>query len=276
MPPAAPPEIVIIPVPSTPPSPPAPTPAPEPAAPQEEVRRALPSDAATLSITKQDPLPVIAAKLVFGIGTATTPEERARWIADPEKHGDNMEQFVKKHGGRLRTREVEPLPVPGPVHALPSGEVVTLFRVNSPASRGGAIVRLRATANGNHVIDWPLFAQTYDNAFDRFIAAIRVSPEEAKWYTVLCSLSTNPNTKNAREEAPLLLKVQGSLAETGVTEAWVDKNSPAGQYLQKEMIDGRTYLIDLQINASNSEDHRLKVFDCSATQGKPAQANANK
>jgi hypothetical protein len=239
------------------------------------VRRALPSDAATLSITKQDSLHVIAAKLVFGIDTATTPEERARWIAESEKHRADMEQLVTKHGGRLNTREVEPLTNLGPVHALPSGEAVTLFRVNSPASRGGAIVRLHTTANGNHVIDWPLFAQTYDHAFDRFIAANRVTPGEPEWYSVLCSLLADPTTKNAREESSLMLKVQGSLAETGVTEARVDKNSPAGQYLQKEMVHGRTYLVDLQIGVATSGSHHLKVLDCSATKIEPVQSNAN-
>jgi hypothetical protein len=280
--PAAAPEIVAIPVPSTPPSPPAPplSPSPaasalEPAPPQEEVRRALPSNAATLSISKQDPLPVIAAKLVFGIDSATTPEERARWIADPAKHGTDMEQFVKMHGGRLNTREVESLPTAGPVHALPSGEAVTLFRVNSPNSRGGAMVRLHTTANGNHVIDWPLFAQTYDNAFDRFVAANRISPSEAEWYTVLCNLIADPNTKNAREEPRLMLKVQGSLAKTGVTEAWVDKNSPVGQYLQKKVIYGRTYIVELQFSTSGEDGRHLKVLDCAATKGETAQANAN-
>lgn len=240
------------------------------------MRRAMPSDAATLSISPQDSPPVIAAKLLFGIDTATTPEERARWIADPEKHGDDMEQFLKKHGGRLHTREVEPLSIPGPVHALPSGDIVTLFRVNAPASSGGAMVRLHATANGNHVIDWPLFAQTYDNAFDRFIAANRIRPEGSEWYTVLCNLIADPGTKNAREEPQLAFKVQGSLAETGVSEAWVDKNSPAGQYLLKAMALGRTYLIDLQFNTSISGSHRLQILDCSATRGETPQANANK
>lgn len=267
------PEIVTIPVPSSPPSPPPPTPAP--AAPQEEVRRALPSDATTLSITKQDSLHVVAAKLVFGIDTATTPEERARWIADPQKHSDDMERLVKKHGGRLNTREVEPLPNLGPVHTLPSGDAVTLFRVNSPASRGGAMVRLHTTANGNHVIDWPLFAQTYDNVFDRFIATNHVSPREGEWFTVLCNLVADPNTKNARKEPHLMLKVQGSLAETGVTEAWVDKNSRAGRYLQKEMRHGRTYLIDLQVGTPDSSTRHLMVLDCSATRSEPAQMNAN-
>ena len=138
------------------------------------------------------------------------------------------------------------------------------------------MVRLHTTVNGSHVIDWPLFAQTYSNAFDHFIAANRVSPGEAEWHTVLCNLVADPNTKNAREEPHLMLKVQGSLSETGVTEAWVEKNSPAGRYLQEEMEVGHTYLIDIQFGASDAGSRRLMVLDCSATRGESAQANANK
>ncbi|RBP36633.1 hypothetical protein DES53_11672 [Roseimicrobium gellanilyticum] len=252
-----------------PPMPPAPA--------QEEVRRAMPSNPETLSISQEDPLSAIAAKLMFGIDSASSAEERARWIADPDKHSADMERLIRLRGGRLNTREVQPLVLPnsGPIHALPSGEQVSLFRVTSPASRGGALLRLHAQ-NGGHFIDWPLFAQTYDNAFDRFVATNRAIPGKAEWFTVLCSLIGDPNGKNATREAHLRLKVQGSLAETGVTEAWAEKNTPAGRYLLQEMAPGHTYLIDIQFGASDAGNRRLMVLDCAATRGESAQANANK
>jgi hypothetical protein len=233
----------------------------------------MPSDAATLSITQEDPLPAIATKLMFGIDAATSPEERARWIANPEKHAASMERLIRMRGGRLNTREVTPLPAP--VYALPSGEEVPLFRVSSPASRGGAILRLHPQ-NGAYVIDWPLFAQTYDNAFDRFVATNRAIPGKAEWYTVLCSLVGDPASKEAQRETHLRLQVQGSLAETGSTEAWVEKTSPAGRYLLKEMVPRRMYLVEMQFGASDAGSRRLMVLDCDATRGESAQANANK
>lgn len=252
-----------------PPMPPAPA--------QEEVRRAMPSNPETLSISTEDPLPAIAAKLMFGFDSASSPEERAQWIADPDKHSAAMEHLIRLRGGRLNTREVEPLTLPaaGPVVALPSGETVALFRVNSPASRGGAILRLHAQSE-RYLIDWPLFAQTYDNAFDRFVAANRAIPGKAEWYTVLCSLIGGADAKNATREPHLRLKVQGSLAETGITEAWVEKRSPAGKYLSGKLTPGGLYLIDLQFGASDAGSRRLMVLDCAATRGQAAQANANK
>ena len=261
--------------PTTPPlpSPPEPAPPPAPAPAQEEVRRAMPSDAATLSITQEDPLPAIATKLMFGIDAATSPEERARWIANPEQYAANMERLLRTRGGRLNTREVTPLPAP--VYALPTGEEVPLFRVSSPASRGGAILRLHPQ-NGAYVIDWPLFAQTYDNAFDRFVATNRAIPGKAEWYTVLCSLVGDPASKEGQRETHLRLQVQGSLAETGSTEAWVEKTSPVGRYLLKEMAPRRMYLVEMQFSASDAGSRRLMVLDCDATRGESAQANANK
>jgi hypothetical protein len=260
------------PVPLTLPVPPMP-----PAPAQEEVRRAMPSDPGTLSISTEDPLPAIAAKLMFGFDSASTPAERAKWIADPDEHSAAMEHLIRLRGGRLNTREVEPLTLPGagPVQALPSGETVALFRVNSPASRGGAILRLHAQ-NERYLIDWPLFAQTYDNAFDRFVATNRAIPGKAEWYTVLCSLIGSPDAQNATREPHLRLKVQGSLAETGVTEAWVEKHSPAGRYLSEKMVHGRVYLVEVQFGASAAGSRRLMVLDSAATRGEPAQANANK
>ncbi|HSI64697.1 MAG TPA: hypothetical protein VLE43_16330, partial [Candidatus Saccharimonadia bacterium] len=248
-------------------------PSPPPAPAQEEVRRAMPSDAATLSITQEDPLPAIATKLMFGIDAATSPEERTRWIADPDKHAASMERLIRMRGGRLNTREVTPLPTP--VYVLPSGDEVPLFRVSSPASRGGAILRLHPQ-NGAYVIDWPLFAQTYDNAFDRFVATNRALPGKAEWYTVLCSLMGDPASKEAQRETHLRLQVQGSLAETGSTEAWVEKTSPVGRYLLKEMAPRRMYLVEMQFGASEAGSRRLMVLDCDATRGESAQANANK
>lgn len=214
----------------------------------------------------------VASKILFGLDTATTIEQRLKWIADPEKHRDSMERLLTTRGGRLNTGEVQPMPAV--VRELPGGKEVQLFRVSAPSLRNGALVHLMER-DGAKVLDWALFAQTYDYTFDRYVATNRAVAGQAEWFTVLCSVAPKPPGTSAGKETHLKLSLTGSLSETGVADAWVARNSPAGRYLEKELASGKTYLLEVQLGTDQGS-RRLMVLDCGPTRStNTAQANAN-
>ena len=245
-----------------------------PVNPPEEMRRALPADVNTLSITSQDDLQAVAAKLMFGIDTATSTDSRLKWIADAEQHREAVERLFASRGGKLNTGVVEPYP--GPFYALPSGEEVPLFKVVAPSAKNGALVRVHQQ-QGRQVIDWPLFAQTFDHTFDRFVTTNRALPGRSQWFTVLARLADEPRGHSAGSGAMLRLVLQGSLASTGSTEAWVTLDSPSGEYFSGQMVAGRAYLVEVQLGVSPTGGRRLMVLDSLAARGVASgQANANK
>lgn len=239
------------------------------------MRRALPPDATALSISQQDSHEEAAAKIMFGIDSASSPSEILRWVAEPQKHRDSVEHLFRTRGGRLNTRGVEPLP--GSVFLLPSNEEVTLYQVSSPSARSGAIVRLLGEP-GSQLLDWPLFAQTYDNRFDQFVATSGAISGVEEWFTVRCRLAEGSGAAETIGAGRFKLMVEGSLAPSGRAQIWAAKSSPAGEYLMKHLSPGRTYLVEMKIG--NSSDPAARGFEVVEVRGtgepESVQANAKK
>ncbi len=236
--------------------------------PAEEVRRPLPSNPDTLSITAQDDSKAVLSKIFLGLDAASSTEERLRWIAEPDSNVTSLEKLFASRGGRLNIREIED--IPGTIKELPGGADVQLFRVTAPGVKQGALARL-VDRDGRKVVDWTLLAQTYDFSFDRFVATNLAVPGKSEWFTTLCTLL--PAAGGDRGQ--LQVKLTGSLAETGYAIAWTPKDSEAGHYIQKEMVPGQTYLMEVRVG-TDAGKRRLLIEDCAGTQaGKSAQANAN-
>lgn len=238
---------------------PAPPPEPAPAATPEPLSPGFMPSGGTAALTAS------VGSVLNALDDAATTDEKLQWIADPEKHRAGVEQFFANHTGKLFAGPLEPNP--GIVIALPSGEAVKLFRVVTPECEPGAIVWMHELSGAKPALDWPLFSQTHDLAFDRFLAAQSGSqPPAPQWFTVLCARSRTSDLPDTSQDSHLALSTQGSLSGKGEPRVHVAKDSEAGRLLESKMVWGRVYLARMLIIGVKIDGKPvLMVLNCAGT-----------
>ena len=189
-------------------------------------------------------LTTVAKDLLRALDEAATSDERMKWIAEPDSTRADVERLFGSTGGTLGVSSVEPNP--GLVITLPSGEAIKLFRAVTARCASGAVIRLHPRDGQRYVLDWPLFAQTHDYAFDSFVTTADPTVAAAgRWFMVLCKRSRNTPTAGSENDPWLGLDVQGSLSAAGTARALVAKDSPAGRLLGERLDWGRVYLMKM-------------------------------
>lgn len=254
----------------------------------EQVARALPSPQPEAQVPLREPLSqnlmvtddaamltTVAKDLLHAMDEAATPDERMKWVAEPDSVRADVERLFSSAGGALAVTTVEPNP--GLVIALPSGEAIKLFRAVTARCASGAVVRLHPRDGQRYVLDWPLFAQTHDFVFDSFVTAAAPTVAEAgRWFMVLCKRSRITPTAGSENDPWMGLDVQGSLSAAGTTRALVAKDSPAGRFLDARLDWGRVYLMKMLLSKRDvAGKATFVVVDCDGAAPVPPSAAKN-
>jgi hypothetical protein len=196
-------------------------------------------------------------EVLQAIDAAPSLDERLKRIADGATQRQSVAKFFEAHTGGIRVGGVDSNV--GFFNELPSGEDVKLFLAITASCPSGAMVRLRG--NGDQArLDWPLFEQTHQLDFDRFVSDGGAAP---RWFSVICARSRTTELPGASKDTYLALRAQGSLSVRGEGLLYVNKESPAGKFLDSRMVWGRGYLIKARIQHSKLDEKAvLTLEDC--------------
>jgi hypothetical protein len=203
-------------------------------------------------------------EVLQAIDAAPSLDERLTRIADGAKHRESVAKFFEAHAGGIKVGGVDSNV--GFFNELPSGEDVKLYLAITASCPSGAMVRLHGSGDKAR-LDWPLFEQTHQLEFDRFVQDGGAAPRR---FSVICARSrTNELTGPSKDEY-LALRAQGSLSLHGEGLLYVKKESPAGKFLDSRMVWGRGYLIHALIQHGKLDEKAvLTLEDC---EGAPAGA----
>ncbi|MFZ4763834.1 MAG: hypothetical protein ACOYMN_02675 [Roseimicrobium sp.] len=185
-------------------------------------------------------------EVLRALDAAGSSEERLKWIAAPGNDRAEVDRFFSAIGGTIGLIALEPSP--GLVLDFSTGERIRLLRAVTAKCPSGAIVRLH-THEGNFAkLDWPLFAQTHDYAFDSFarLAVTDKAAAQGQWFTLLCR-RTRASVDSGLSDAWEALDVQGSLSAAGTVKAVVARDSEAGRVLLSQLAPGRACLVRLRL-----------------------------
>ena len=203
----------------------------------------------------------VTQELFTSLQTAPTLDEKLRWIEDGEAHRDAVAKFLGSHPEGLRITTMDPNV--GLFQELPSGNEVKLLVATTSACPNGAMVRLHSRG-GRELLDWPLFEQTHELDFERFVT--RGSSAAPRWFTLLCARSRSSGLEGPAKDGHLALRAQGALSANGEALIHVQRDSEAGHLLESRMTWGRVYLIRIEVERLEVNGKpTLMVVDCEGT-----------
>jgi hypothetical protein len=195
-----------------------------------------------------------------GLVASSSTEERLTHIADGASHRNEVARFFAENPAGMRVTSTDPNV--GLFTELPSGNEVKLYVATTTSSSSGAMVRL-LPEGGKDKLDWPLFQQTHQLEFDRFVTSASEAPRR---FTVLCARSRTSGLSGTDAETHLAISAQGSLTVRGETALYVKKDTPAGKFLDSRLVWGRVYLVEVLLKHATADGKPvLLVQDCAGT-----------
>jgi hypothetical protein len=198
-----------------------------------------------------------AREVLQSIDSATSLEERLKWIADGPSHREQVDKFFKGHPTGLQVAGMESNV--GFYTELPSGDDVKLLLASTASCPSGAMVRLRPRA-GKSLLDWPLFEQTHQLEFDEFVSR---ADAPSRRFTVICARSRANDLPDTEKEKYVAIRAQGSLSLHGEALLYYVKGTPSGNFLDSRIVWGRGYLVDVKVeHADIAGKQVLLVKDC--------------
>lgn len=224
-----------------------------------------PLDAATPDITHNIAAADRAAVLVKTLDAAVTEEDRLKVIFHAQDHQADVKRFFDALGNQLKPILLDP--TPAVVSPLLTGPKLRLFRLVTATCAKGAILRMEAGANDTQLLDWPLFMQTHEQHFDKFVKS-NPAPDQrkAEWFTVLCKRRHDFDLPKDSQDAYICLEAQGSLSPDGSTVLYVNKGLPAGRLLETHLKWAEIYLVDLLVGKTEIAGKTTHVvLDCTGT-----------
>jgi hypothetical protein len=241
------------------PAPGGPAAAPAPT-PPEEVKPAIPSNgtgkAAGRALDAKDDarrIELMVNDMVRKIDTAKKAEDWLPFVAQPEKHRGEVEQFFEKCGGRLGAINLRPSG--GKIKVLPSGAEERLFSLSTSRCPAGVILQVQER-DGRAVMNWPLFVQSHDHLFDAFAKGKDASAPQ--WFHLLCQLAHDFELPPASRERWLCLQAQGSVG--GATaNVYINKDSPAGRSFGANLAWTQVYLVELLLRRMDVDGRMVNV-----------------
>jgi hypothetical protein len=196
-------------------------------------------------------------EVLQAIDAAPSLDERLKRITDGATQRQSVAKFFEAHAAGIKVGAVDSNV--GFFNELPSGEDVKLFLAITASCPSGAMVRLRGTGDKAQ-LDWPLFEQTHQMEFDRFVLDGEAAP---RWFSVICARSRTNELSGSSKDAYLALRAQGSLSLRGEGLLYVKKESPAGKFLDSRMVWGRGYLIKALIQHGKLDEKAVMTLeDC--------------
>ncbi|WP_009961416.1 hypothetical protein [Verrucomicrobium spinosum] len=224
-----------------------------------------PLEAATPDITHNIAAADRAAALVKTLDAANSEEDRLKVISHAQDHKADVKRFFDAIGNQLKPILLDP--TPAVVSPLLSGPKLRLFRLVTATCSKGAILHLEAGPNDTQLLDWPLFMQTHEQQFDKFVKS-NPPPEQrkAEWFSVLCKRRHDFDLPKDTQDAYICLEAQGSLSPEGSTVLYVNKGLPAGRLLETHLKWAEIYLVDLLVGKAEIGGNPTHVvLDCSGT-----------
>lgn len=196
----------------------------------------------------------VARKLFLDMIAATSPEQRARFIAAPEEHGADAEEFFATHKVELNSFKLSSVTP----KTLPGHETVPLFQVGTTTNLHGALLRLvPQQKDGEFLLDWPLFAETH---LRKLAAFLEKPPADPAWLHLGVRRSHGLELPESQRGSLVALTLQGSADGSLACLAVAPKNTPAGRYLARETEWNEVYVCRLLLHHRKLEDGTPAVF----------------
>lgn len=196
-------------------------------------------------------------EVLQAIDGAPSLDERLKHITDGAKQRESVAKFFEAHASGIKVGAVDSNV--GFFNELPSGEDVKLFLAITASCPSGAMVRLRGSGDKAQ-LDWPLFEQTHQLEFDRFVQDDAATPRA---FSVICARSRTNDLTGPSKDSYLALRAQGSLSLHGEGLLYVKLESPAGKFLDSRMVWGRGYLIKALIQHGKLDQKAVLILeDC--------------
>ena len=188
-------------------------------------------------------------------------------IDEPEKYGDEVKRFFAERKNRIGVQRLEQ--AGGRVTSFTSGKDEMLFRLITKDCPDGAIIRVREI-DGRVVLNWPLFVKSHDYLFDSFVKSEEAPDGAPQWFGVLGQRTHDFELKGPDKDSWLCFQVQGSLSSASATNVYVNKDSPAGRFLDLKTLWNRVYVGDILLGKMDIEGRRVNVIlDCEGTRARP-------
>lgn len=196
-----------------------------------------------------------ATKSATALNATTPAASKLAVISEAGRYSAEVEQFFKDHPSLGAS---DPEASSGKVVVLPGGEDAKVFRMITRSCPEGALLYFH-TNNGKILLDWPLFKQSHDKTYDKFVT----NPNNAvapQWFSALCRRTHTTALKGTAKDQWIALDAQGSLATIGAAVVYVDKNSPVGRYLDQKLTWDRIYLVNLRLGKKILEGQSVNVI----------------
>ena len=209
------------------------------------------------------------ANVVKALSKGASLEQRLACIDNGQTHANAVKEFFSKLDDDLQAEHLDPSP--SIVRILPAGNRARLFKLVTATCRSGAMMRLLPGPNETWSLDWPLFSQTHEQRFDKFVNSIQ-KPEEsqAEWFKVLCKRRHDFELPKEVKDGYTSFEAQGSLATTGTTSIYVNNDLPAGRLLGSRIAWGQIYLAELLVSKAQVGGKTVHVIlDCAGTDTGP-------
>ena len=212
----------------------------------EEVRRATPAEGGNrtsdIDTTPTNELQLAATatpELIRRLFEATTPEQRAACIADPDRYTAQVESFFAATDGSSRPgftglQQFSAVPL-----TLPGGQPLVLFQVTTDANPDGALLRPIRQADGSHRIHWPLFFETHERHLEKYL---QHQEGEPRWFHVGLRPSHGFDLPAEMREDFLIYELQGSADTSMRLIACAKKDTSLSRFLKDNVDWGEIYL----------------------------------
>lgn len=197
-----------------------------------------------------------AEKLFRTLLDSGSHETRAKMIAHPEDNRADMEGFFERNAVRLKSvqlAETQPVMIPG-------HETASLFQVVTDENRRGAWARLVVEGN-SFLLDWPLFAETYERRLERYIARQHDQPS---WFYVALRRAHALELPEAVRSQHVCFELRVGDDDSARMLATVSKETPLGRFFERELDWGSLYFARLLLqNRKFAEGLQgLLILDC--------------
>lgn len=203
-------------------------------------------------------LPVLVRRLFDG----PTLEDRLACITEPQRYRSEVEAFFKTPadgGPAVQAIGLQRFPITP--YSLPGNDMTPMFQVVTNRNPAGALARLIESPDGQHLLFWPMFAETHAGSLDKFLDAPEFT--EARWFYT--GLRRNHGLELSETERSTLLTfdVQASGRTRNPIHAYADRTTPVGRFLDNEMQWLRVYVGRVLLGWTGPRgDRRLTILDC--------------
>jgi len=198
-----------------------------------------------------------AADIVRKLVEAKTNEDRLKAVFNPEENREDVDRLFKNLPAPMKPISMEAGVL---ITDLVSSEEVPIFKVVTEDFRVGAILRMIPDEKMTLLIDWPLFSQSYDLSFDRYISNSELPDGTALWFTLMFKRTHDFVLLEPQKHSYDCFLMQGSFSPKGNALVYVHKDSAIGRLLASRTNWNNTYIAKVLVGKTTLGTQRAHVM----------------